>query len=332
MTIEPAALNPAPRQAPVSFAPRSLAEAMEFSKLIASSNFIPSDYKGKPGDIIVAIQMGAELGLAPIQSLQNISVIKGRPSVWGDAALALVRASGLLEDFEEGVKGSGNDRYGFCRAKRRGQPTWSEQTFSVADAVRAGLWGKGTWQSYPDRMLKLRARGFALRDGFADVLKGLITREEAEDFPDVEEQVKGPVSDLPWVEADPPPATGTRDEDLAATLQASLDAAKEEGAVSTSSGANRPEVSPPKTPGEAGETASSAPPGLFEGFPPSDEPVLINETDRRRLHACREEGLHTIEQTKRWLFAKYEYTSTSQIRVDQLEEICRRLRDRTRLT
>ena len=44
------------------------------------------------------------------------------------------------------------------------------------------LWGKNVWKSYPDRMLQMRARGFALRDSFPDVLKGLITREEAQDY------------------------------------------------------------------------------------------------------------------------------------------------------
>jgi hypothetical protein len=59
--------------------------------------------------------------------------------------------------------------------------------FSVADAKRAGLWGKsGPWTQYPRRMLQLRARGFALRDAFPDVLKGLVTAEEAQDYPATE--------------------------------------------------------------------------------------------------------------------------------------------------
>jgi hypothetical protein len=57
--------------------------------------------------------------------------------------------------------------------------------FSVEDAKRAGLWGKqGPWSAYPKRMMQMRARGFALRDAFPDVLKGLITAEEAQDYPD----------------------------------------------------------------------------------------------------------------------------------------------------
>ena len=60
----------------------------------------------------------------------------------------------------------------------------SSQAFSVADAKKAGLWGKqGPWTNYPDRMLLFRARGFILRDVFGDVLKGFKTTEELADIP-----------------------------------------------------------------------------------------------------------------------------------------------------
>ena len=71
-----------------------------------------------------------------------------------------------------------------CTAKRRGYEKPTVVRFSVADAKKAGLWGKsGPWSQYSKRMLQLRARGFALRDAFPDVLKGLVTAEEAQDYP-----------------------------------------------------------------------------------------------------------------------------------------------------
>jgi hypothetical protein len=70
-----------------------------------------------------------------------------------------------------------------CEAKRRGYPAPTVVRFSVADAKKAGLWGKsGPWSQYSSRMLTLRARGFALRNAFADALRGLITAEEAQDY------------------------------------------------------------------------------------------------------------------------------------------------------
>ena len=117
-------------------------------------------------------------------SLRQIAVINGRPSIWGDAALALCKASGELEDFKEYVEGDYEDMVATVKVKRRGFSRPVVQTFSVDDAKRAGLLGKsGPWQQYRARMLKLRARGFAFRDTFADVLQGLYLAEEAQDIP-----------------------------------------------------------------------------------------------------------------------------------------------------
>jgi RecT family len=166
-----------------SLAPQNMAEAMKFSELLAHSDMVPKDFRGKPANVLVAVQWGYEVGLGPLQALQNIAIINGRPSIWGDVALALVRGHPACEAVREGVEGEGDGRAGFCEVKRKGQDV-ERRTFSVADAKRAGLWGKqGPWQQYPDRMLQLRARGFAIRDVFPDALRGVITAEEAQDMP-----------------------------------------------------------------------------------------------------------------------------------------------------
>ncbi len=177
----PATWKPVPRN--FSLLPNSLGEAMQLAELIAKSDFAPKDYKDKPGNIMLAIQMGADVGLKPMQALQNIAVINGRPSIWGDAALAL--AYEVLERFHETIEGDGDRRTAVCVVRRTGWPDDIRRTFSVADAKKANLWGKaGPWQTYPDRMLQMRARGFALRDAAADRLMGLILAEEADDYVD----------------------------------------------------------------------------------------------------------------------------------------------------
>jgi hypothetical protein len=167
------------------FAPATLGEAMEFSNMLAKSAMVPKNYQGKPEDVLVAVQWGYEIGLAPMQALQNISVINGKPSVYGDAAMALVQASAVCEDIEEYFENEGTPNpIAVCVAKRKNRKQVIAK-FSVEDAKRAGLWNKqGPWSSYPKRMMQMRARGFALRDAFPDVLKGLITAEEAHDYPD----------------------------------------------------------------------------------------------------------------------------------------------------
>ena len=167
------------------FAPTNLTEAIAFSDMLANSSMVPKAYQGRPQDILVCVQWGMEMGLAPMQALQNIAVINGKPSVYGDAAMALVQASSVCEDVEEFFEGEGTTNpVAVCVAKRKGRKPVTAR-FSVEDAKRAGLWGKqGPWSSYPKRMMQMRARGFALRDAFPDVLKGLITAEEAQDYPD----------------------------------------------------------------------------------------------------------------------------------------------------
>lgn len=161
----------------------SFSELMRFADIAASSGMVPKDYVGKPAAILIAVQMGSELGLAPMQSMQNIAVINGRPSVWGDALLGLVKASPVCDDVLETLEGEGDRMTAICVAKRKGKSP-VEARFSVQDAKDAALWTKqGPWKQYPKRMLQMRARGFALRDAFPDVLRGLITAEEAADIP-----------------------------------------------------------------------------------------------------------------------------------------------------
>ena len=159
-------------------------DAFRFSKMVAASEFAPKDFRGKPESCLLAIQHGSEVGLSPMQSLQSIAVINGRPTIWGDAALALVQSSPVCEYVREFTEGEGDSLTAVCECKRRGYPAATVSKFSMADAKKAGLAGKtGPWSQYPARMLALRARGFALRNAFADALRGLITAEEAQDYP-----------------------------------------------------------------------------------------------------------------------------------------------------
>ena len=178
------------QRAATGLALQTFDDAWRFWQMVAKTDFAPKDFKNKPESCMLAGQHGAELGLGPMQSLQCIAVINGRPTIWGDAALALVQSSPVCEFVSEAVDGDGEQMVATCIAKRRGYPAPSAVKFSVADAKKAGLWGKsGPWTQYPKRMLQLRARGFALRDAFPDVLKGLVTAEEAHDYPTQPEPV-----------------------------------------------------------------------------------------------------------------------------------------------
>lgn len=159
----------------------TLAELWRFAECVIQSKMFPQ--VATPQQALIAIEMGAELGIPPLQALQNIAVINGRACMWGDIMLGLVMSSSLLAGIEERIEGDGDNMIAHCTVRRRGFEAPTTRGFSVRDATQAGLWGKkDNWVKYPKRMLQMRARGFALRDLFPDVLKGLVTREEAEDL------------------------------------------------------------------------------------------------------------------------------------------------------
>lgn len=206
---------------PVAIVPKTMDEAYRLGKAICLAGMAPRDMD-TPERCMIAIMHGLEVGLTPMAALQRIAIVGGRPTVWGDGALGLVRASGLCEFVREWIDGQGDDRAAFCTVKRRGEPEPITRQFSVANAKKAGLWTKkGPWQEYPDRMLAMRARAFALRDGFADVLGGLYLKEEIDDagtVPDRAPQRQIAAPAYPQIEHDPEPPI----DDLAAQDAAEL--------------------------------------------------------------------------------------------------------------
>ncbi len=168
--------------------PTSLKDALAICTEISKSDMVPKEKRGKPMDCWLAMQYANEVGLKPLYGLQNIAVINGKPTLYGDALLALVKAHKDFVSCEEKIEGEGDNMIATCKITRENQPA-VVSTFSVADAKLAKLWmkkgkfGDSPWVTYPKRMLQMRARGFAIRDSFPDALCGLISREEAEDYP-----------------------------------------------------------------------------------------------------------------------------------------------------
>lgn len=184
----------------------TMEDALRYAKVIAASGLLPASFLRSDADptaaAFVAIQLGAEVGLSPMASVQNIAVINGKPGLYGPAMLAVVEASGKLEDFHEWIEGESDTMVAHCRVKRFGRPE-RVTSFSWDDAKKANLTGKrGPWTEYPKRMMQARARSFALRDTFPDVLAGLSQSvEELADTPaeprDVTPETRPPRSAQP---------------------------------------------------------------------------------------------------------------------------------------
>lgn len=146
---------------------------------LARSSMVPPDFRNKPDNVMVALSAGMPLGLSPLACVASVAVINGRPTLWGDAVMAQVLAHPSLVSIKEEATGDiekGDRAWSITitREIRKGTEQTITRTFSVADAKKANLWKKaGPWSNYPDRMIYNRARAFALRDLFADVLAGV---------------------------------------------------------------------------------------------------------------------------------------------------------------
>jgi hypothetical protein len=211
--------------------PTNLTQALKMAEYLSNSDMIPKAYRGKPADILIAINHGAEFGLKPLQSLSNVAVINGNPSLWGDAPLALARRhpefEWILEDNEafayardnvkgwEHLKNVDPNTTSICVAKRKGQPP-AVREFSAEDVKTAGL--GNVHKSYPKDMRKRRARGRALEAVFSDSMIGLRQAEiEMENLKMVEEGYWEDVT-----EPDKPPKQIEKDrEEIGATQEVS---------------------------------------------------------------------------------------------------------------
>lgn len=178
------------------FVPDSLDGYWRLATMYCRSGMVPKSLEGRNesetiAKLTICMEAGACLGLSITQSVTSIMVVNNRPALWGDALPALIRKSGQCAGIVEWFEGEGDNYTALCTMKRitklaNGQWAEEEQTrsFSVADAKKAGLWGKqGPWQNYGPRMLQVRARAWGGRDVFADVLMGFGVVEELQDIP-----------------------------------------------------------------------------------------------------------------------------------------------------
>lgn len=163
---------------------------MKLATQLASSELVPKSFRNKPQDLFICWAMGYQVGLTPEQSMQCIAVINGKPAMWGDDMLALCMSHKEFDDIiEEPILKEASIIGYTCTVKRKGKAD-KVNVFTLDMAKKAGLLAKGgVWTQYPERMLKLRARGFSLRDAFPDALKGIKPREEVEDYIDADYKI-----------------------------------------------------------------------------------------------------------------------------------------------
>lgn len=207
--------------------PQTVEETWRLATMVVSAGIAPVSVTGKPpadnatsdeydrwgkkasSAVATVILSGAELGLPPMVALRSFTVINGRPALFGDGLINVVRRHRKAEYVRTGCDERNGKLVGWCEAKRSDTGEVKREEFSEDDARRAGLWddrqtrrGKvwkngqqvwgdvpndSTWFRYPKRMLAWRAAGYCLRELFADVLGGITDEFEAREIAGVHE-------------------------------------------------------------------------------------------------------------------------------------------------
>lgn len=149
---------------------------------IANTPFVPGAFRGKPESVFAAVLFGEEMGLGPMQSLTQIHVIEGKPSISPELMRALVFKAGHRIDIKVA-----SETKAVLYGKRSDSGSEATVEWTMNDAQRAGLAGRGAWKTYPRAMLMARATSELCRMLFPDVVAGLsYTPEEVASVAGVE--------------------------------------------------------------------------------------------------------------------------------------------------
>lgn len=151
----------------------SLPEKMKYAEALASASLLPKSYQRQPGNVLLAMELGDALGIRPIQAINAVHVIEGKPSASADLIASLIRKAGHK------LRIRGNDTEATAELIRADDPDYTfSVTWTLDRARTAGLLGKGVWKSYPAAMLKARAITEVAREGASDALYGVIYTPE----------------------------------------------------------------------------------------------------------------------------------------------------------
>lgn len=162
--------------ATVNLNPGDLKGQMELAKVLGMSALLPQALRGKPADVLVTVLYGREMGLSPMQAIQGIYVVNGRPTCGGKLLLAKVRQAGHR------VKIQATDKAAQVTITRNDdQENPHTEEFTWADAERAKLTTKDTWKSWPKQMLTWRAVSNAVNVQCPEVAMGFEITELVQD-------------------------------------------------------------------------------------------------------------------------------------------------------
>jgi hypothetical protein len=157
---------------------------LELSRIYSKSGLVPQSYQDKPQDCFVAISMAQRMDLDPLFVMQNLYVVKGKPSWAGQACIALINGCGRFKDVHHVYTGEKGTESRGCRvvATRVSNGEVVEgPDVTLAMAKAEGWTSNSKWRNMPELMLAYRSSAFFARVYCPEALMGIQMADEVED-------------------------------------------------------------------------------------------------------------------------------------------------------
>lgn len=166
--------------------PDSFQEIYNIGKMFASSSLVPQAYQGKPMDCTIAVDMANRMGVSPMMVMQNLYVVRGKPSWSGQACTSMIMASGRFKNVRHVYTGERNEDSWGCyleaqRVDSNEIVKGAEVTIKMAKDEEWYSKSGSKWKTMPELMLAYRASAFFARVHIPNALMGCAVEGEVED-------------------------------------------------------------------------------------------------------------------------------------------------------
>ncbi len=169
-----------PRSATSPIVPATLAQVRALAKTLAAGSAVPLALQGKPDNIIALIVAGSELGLPAMSAVRNLYIAAdGVIAMKADAMAGLCISRGEAVYFRCSDDADDHTTY----ETKRGSQAPQSWTWTDLDTFAAGLQDRPWWQEYPRQMRHARAKSALARAAYPDIMAGIFSTEEVQDFP-----------------------------------------------------------------------------------------------------------------------------------------------------
>ena len=159
----------------------SFRESYKLASVFAKSSLVPQQYQGKTEDCAIAVDMAERMGVTPLMVMQNLYVVKGKPSWSGQACMSFIKAKyGDAEPIYTGQRGT-DARGCFVRVTKPDGEVIEGAEVTIGMAKAEGWMNNSKWKNMPELMLAYRAAAFFARVYCPEILMGVQVEGEVED-------------------------------------------------------------------------------------------------------------------------------------------------------